>query len=184
MVIKTIVEKKLPFLKDKWAKKVVRYRKKNGSDLKFADFLDFIDEEQTISEMLSGYHRNNNQNKPAASAKISATTANAAAKKDAMPTPASKTTPGLCPRCDAKHGLADCPTYREMNASDRRKFNKNLGICFRCLEGGHLAKACPSTITCDKCNGFHHPLAHPEPNPAGKQSDDNKNAGEKGSESA
>ena len=184
LVVKTIVEKKLPFLKDKWAKKVVRYRKKNGSDLKFADFLDFIDEEQTISEMLSGYHRNNNQNKPAASAKISATTANAAAKKDAMPTPASKTTPGLCPRCDAKHGLADCPTYREMNASDCRKFNKNLGICFRCLEGGHLAKACPSTITCDKCNGFHHPLAHPEPNPAGKQTDDNKNAGEKGSETA
>ena len=38
--------------------------------------------------------------------------------------------------------------------------------------------------TCDKCNGFHHPLAHPEPNPAGKQTDDNKNAGEKGSETA
>ena len=184
LVVKTIVEKKLPFLKDKWAKKVVRYRKKNNSDLKFADFLEFIDEEQTISEMLSGYHRSNNQNKPAASAKISATTANAAAKKDTMPTPVPKTAPGLCPRCDGKHGLASCPTYCEMNASDRRKFNKNLGICFRCLEGGHLAKACPSTITCDKCNGFHHPLAHPEPNPAGKQPDDNKNAGEKGSGSA
>ena len=132
--------------------------------------------------MLSGYNRNANQNKPAASAKVSATSVNAAAKKDSTPGP--KTAPGQCHRCGDKHGLADCPIYRDMSASDRRKFNKNLGICFKCLEAGHLAKTCSSTIKCDRCDDAHHPLAHPEPNPALKKPDDNKDAGAKDSGTA
>ena len=71
-----------------------------------------------------------------------------------------------------------------MSASDRRKFNKNLGVCFKCLEVGHMSKACSWTINCDKCDIAHHPLAHPEPNPALKQADSSKNADVKESGSA
>ena len=137
--------------------------------MKFADFLDFIDDEQSISDMLSGYNRYAGQGKSSATAKVSATWASAAGKKEGMMAPAPKTAPGHCPRCNATHKLVDCPIYRELHPSERRKFNKNQGLCFKCLEHGHMSRACTSTIRCDRCDLAHHPLVHPEPNDVGKQ---------------
>ena len=172
LVVKAIIERKLPFIKDKWARKAVKHIRANGSELKFADFLDFIDDEQSISNMLSGYNRSAGQGKSSATAKVSATSASAAGKKEGVMAPKPKTAPGHCPRCDATHKLVDCPIYRELQPSERRKFNKNQGLCFKCLEHGHLAKTCTSAIRCDKCDLAHHPLVHPEPNDAGKQSEE------------
>ena len=162
LVVKTIMEKKLPHLKDKWAQKAVKYRKKHGSDMKFAEFLEYIDDEQLVSEMLSRYNSSSYQNKTSANAKVSATSANMATKKEGTTAPSKKTAPGQCLRCDAMHKLEECTVYREMSSADRRKFNKNQGLCFRCLEAGHLMKNCTSAIVCDKCDIPHHPLTHPD----------------------
>ena len=53
LVVKTIIEKKLPHLKVKWARKAVKYKLANKSEMEFAQFLEYIDEEHTISEMIS-----------------------------------------------------------------------------------------------------------------------------------
>ena len=175
LVVKTIMEKKLPYLKDKWAQKAVKYRKKHGSEMKFAEFLEYIDDEQLVSEMLSRYSGNSNQNKTSANAKVSATSANMATKKEGTTAPSKKTAPGQCLRCDAMHKLEECTVYREMSSADRRKFNKNQGLCFRCLEAGHLMKTCTSAIVCDKCEIPHHPLTHPDGG-GGKQNNEEKAA--------
>ena len=163
LVVKTIIEKKLPHMKDKWTRKAVKYKLAHKSEMKFAQFLEYIDEEHIISEMMSRYNDGANQNKPVANAKVSATSVNTAAKREGSSAPTPKTAPGNCPRCDAAHKLDECPVFRELNSTDRRKFTKNQNLCFRCLQSGHMAKACESTISCDKCDIPHHPLTHPTP---------------------
>ena len=145
---------------------VVIYPHGVGRLMSFSQFLEFVDEEQIFSDMMSRYSSSGSQSKTVANAKVSVTSAGAVTKKEGPPAPAKKTAPGNCPRCDAAHKLADCPIYREMTSSDRRRFNKNQGICWRCLIPGHMSKTCESTIKCDKCEIAHHPLAHPEPSSA------------------
>ena len=163
MVVKTIIEKKLPHLKVKWARKAVKYKLANKSEMEFAQFLEYIDEEHTISEMISRYSGGMSHNKPAANAKISATTANQTAKKEGSSAPTKKPATGNCPRCDATHKLDACPIFSELTSPDRRRFMKNQGLCFRCMSSGHMAKTCDSGIKCDKCEIPHHPMLHPAP---------------------
>ena len=172
LVVKMIMERELPHLKDKWAQKAVKHRKKHGSDMKFAEFLEYIDDGQL---MLSRYNSSANQNKPSTNAKVSATSANMATKKEDMTTPTVKTAPGHCPRCDATHKLEECAIYRELSTADRRKFNKNQNLCFRCLEPGYPMKLCKSTISCNKCDIPHHPLTYPDGG-GGKQPNEEKAA--------
>ena len=161
-IVKTIVEKKLLFLKEKWTRKAVKYRIANESDMEFAQFLEFVDEEHTIADMTSRYSDNQQQSKQTQGAKIAATNA-ASATKAGGPT-ASKTTPGSCLRCGAaEHKLTDCGVYRELTSTDRRKFCMNLRLCFRCLEVGHMATKCEATNVCDICQMPHHTLTHPTP---------------------
>ena len=166
LVVKTIIEKKLPYIKAKWSRKAVKYKLTHKTEMDFAQFLAFLDEEHMFSEMMSRYTKGGNQGKSTANAKVSATSANAVTKKEGPPAPTKKATPGNCPRCDADHKLKDCPIYRELTPSDRRRFNKNQGLCFQCLEHGHMARTCESGIKCDKCELRHHPLVHPAPNGA------------------
>ena len=163
LVVKTIIEKKLPHMKVKWARKAVKYKLANKSEMSFAQFLEYIDEEHTISEMLSRYSGGSSYNKPTANAKVSTTTANPAAKKESSSAPTKKPATGNCPRCDAGHKLDACSIFSEMTSPDRRKFMKNQGLCFRCMSSGHMAKACDSGIKCDQCDIPHHPMLHPAP---------------------
>ena len=65
--------------------------------MKFAEFLEDIDDEQLISEMLSRYSSGANQNKSSTNAKVSAMSASMATKKEGMTAPTAKTAPGYCP---------------------------------------------------------------------------------------
>ena len=160
-IIKTIVEKKLLFLREKWTKKVVKYRIANKSEMDFVQFLEFVDEEHTIADMTSRYS-DNQQNKQTPGAKIAATNAASAAKAGGPTAP--KVAPGSCLRCGAtEHKLPDCGVYRELTSTDRRKFCMNLRLCFRCLEVGHMATKCEATNVCEICQMPHHTLTHPTP---------------------
>ena len=141
--------------------------------MEFAQFLEYIDEEHTISEMISRYSGGTSHNKPAANAKISATTANQTAKKEGSAAPTKKPATGNCPRCDATHKLDACPIFSELTSPDRRRFMKNQGLCFRCMSSGHTAKACESGIKCDKCDIPHHPMLHPAPGEAKQPTGEN-----------
>ena len=158
-IIKTIIEKKLPHIRDKWIKKEIKHRANGGSRMSFDMFLKFINEEHTFSEMLSRYSDTPNQNKSVANAKVSSTAIGAAAKKDGTSAP-RKAASGNCPRCDASHKLEDCEIFRALDTATRRKFCKNQGLCYRCLSPGHMAARCASTIKCSECDTPHHPLLH------------------------
>ena len=67
-----------------------------------------------------------------------------------------------CAQCRGKHGVWHCKSFRQLSATSRWKQAKQLGLCFRCLGGGHRGQDCPRTRTCSVvgCGDNHHYLLH------------------------
>ena len=79
-MVKTIIKKKLAHMQVKRTQKAVKYKLAHKSEMSFAQFLEFVDEEQIISKMMSRY--SGNQNKSVANAKVSVASAGVIAKKE------------------------------------------------------------------------------------------------------
>ncbi|KAL9979034.1 hypothetical protein ACROYT_G016626 [Oculina patagonica] len=65
-----------------------------------------------------------------------------------------------CTFCKQRHPTASCHVVT--NRAARRECLKKQGRCFICLRKGHLAKDCPSDITCFKCSARHHVSCQPK----------------------
>ena len=55
-----------------------------------------------------------------------------------------------------QHTLGDCRTFNAKSIPEKRDLVKKNGLCFKCLNGKHLAKDCKKLITCEKCNSSRH----------------------------
>ena len=76
---------------------------------------------------------------------------------------ASKTGDKTCLACNhASHSLDSCREFLKMNDEDKRLFVKKKGVCYLCLEHGHMASNCPCDIRCNECNGKHNTVFHRE----------------------
>ena len=62
------------------------------------------------------------------------------------------------------HPLATCPKFSRFGLKLRVQLVRSDGLCYRCLESGHVANACPSWAVrcCDDrpCQAAHHILLH------------------------
>ncbi len=65
----------------------------------------------------------------------------------------------VCPFCDNKHRIRDCPLFIPKDAAQRRKMILDKNRCERCF-GDHASRTCPSTRTCRQCDRFHHTFLH------------------------
>ena len=70
----------------------------------------------------------------------------------------SKRSQGRCPSCQGNHCLDDCPEFMKRSLLDRMDFIRKNGLCFGCLNGGHLSRACVTRLKCGVC-GKSHPLS-------------------------
>ena len=59
-----------------------------------------------------------------------------------------------CGFCNNGHPSKTCRKLLSNDISVRQNMIKDAGLCFRCLEKGHIVKGCASK--CSKCNGRHH----------------------------
>ncbi|XP_066927907.1 uncharacterized protein [Clytia hemisphaerica] len=59
-----------------------------------------------------------------------------------------------CTFCDGKHKSHNCRTVSNIEA--RKQIIRRKGLCFVCLEKGHLSKNCRRNFTCFKCGKKHH----------------------------
>ena len=59
-----------------------------------------------------------------------------------------------CVFCDGKHKSHNCRTVSNVEA--RKQIIRRKGLCFVCLEKGHLSKNCRRNFTCFKCGKKHH----------------------------
>ena len=140
----------------------------------FDAFLSFVNQEHCISELMQRVTKAGGQQQKQSYAKVASTSAGLPQKQKVGPPQASasaissspqpnRVVTSKCPRCDAGHGLADCPVFISMEVKDRREFCKNIQACYRCMDTGHISRFCKDGVNCGKCQRQHHILLHEEP---------------------
>lgn len=65
----------------------------------------------------------------------------------------------VCPIHNTGHSLNKCRSFRMKPMAFRKKILKDIGICFKCCAGFHLAANCSNLISCEICKGRNHPTA-------------------------
>ena len=169
--IDSILKRKVPFLADKWCKKAVKHFSLHEIELTFKEFLDFINDERSLSERyvraMGGAVGATQTNSKLPGAKIAATTASTSKSGG------SATATDCCPLCGATHRLANCDVFKKATAEEKRKACFSARTCYKCLEQGHVAKFCKSDARCETCLRQHLTLMHdanapppPQPNAA------------------
>ena len=73
----------------------------------------------------------------------------------------------ICPLCDKQHKLEVCDEFLKKKVKERTEFAKSKGLCFSCLQHGHMARQCKGDIKCRTCKKPHATVLHFEskPNP-------------------
>ena len=137
----------------------MKHQRTHGVDLSFDEFLNFVDEEHAQSEMffkaMADKTGTGQAKTPVVGAKVAATSAATQVKTAAAPTSSTG-----CPACGANHLVAECAKFRDSSADDKRRICMSAGVCFRCIEMGHLARNCRSGVSCATCQQRHHTWAH------------------------
>ncbi|KRY21777.1 Gamma-tubulin complex component 4 [Trichinella patagoniensis] len=72
-----------------------------------------------------------------------------------------------CPICKGDHNIASCEDFLHADVHTRSRMAARNKLCFRCLQGGHRAKACKVRWRCtvSGCGGSHHELLHRSQSP-------------------
>ena len=157
--MEAILRKKIPHLSAKWTEKAVKSRINDDKELKFGDFLKFINERHDYLDQynrtMAGSNSQATSRGTSGGAKVAATTASSTAPASK---PSAKSTG--CAACGANHSMSDCKKFAEMETGAKRKVCMSVGACFRCLESGHVASSCKAEVKCEKCQKAHHSAAH------------------------
>ena len=61
----------------------------------------------------------------------------------------------LCFYCKGPHDLDACPEFVKKTVSERKEFASAKGLCFGCLQHGHLSKDCKERKKCRVCKRQH-----------------------------
>ena len=64
-----------------------------------------------------------------------------------------------CCVCRKNHHVWSCVNFLSLAVKDRFRMALSKGLCFRCLEAGHVAQSCEKP-PCKHCRGKHHSLLH------------------------
>jgi len=73
-----------------------------------------------------------------------------------------RTKPSCC-CCKEAHWTSKCKEFANKPVAERAEIARSNGLCFRCLNKGHMKNDCPfSKLRCqvEKCNYRHHTLLH------------------------
>jgi hypothetical protein len=156
---------KLPdWIVTRWSRTVVKAKAISGKYPKFSDFANFIaaeakiacDPMMSLASIRGSVDREekdsqSKQNKRGIGASSFAT---ATQPRSAKFNANSKS----CHFCKKEnHSLHDCRAFSAKLMTDRQEFIKENGLCFACLEEGHMSRKCTARSSCKKCQR-RHPL--------------------------
>jgi len=65
-----------------------------------------------------------------------------------------------CVICEKAHSLIGCASFIALSPDERTTLCRNKGLCFKCTQSGHTARACKSRVRCISCGGPHHAALH------------------------
>merc|ERR1712212_1280586 len=75
-------------------------------------------------------------------------------------TPRTVQSTDRCNICSQMHVTAGCLAWWEMDMEQRIETLQKRGLCFNCLERGHISKFCEMPDRCGKCGGKHNVKVH------------------------
>ena len=178
-IVREVVMAKIPYAADEFYSKEAKAKKKKNSTFRFT-FDHIIEKVEERAQVLKAQgktvtHKSQTA-KVAATATMPATVQSKSyggALKNSPPkqqqplrqaaSAPRETTPKQqqCNYCNAKHQTSECGKLKQISVDARINELKRKGLCFRCLEGGHLARDCQqTTVRCDECNGRHQTILH------------------------
>jgi len=163
---------KLPdWIVSRWARQVNHSRERSGCFPSFAEFVTFLSKEADIAcdpvTKLSVKSDNGKKVNHAQGSTLSTT---------------SQQQP--CLFCgNTNHSIERCFKFRDKSAQEKETFIKQKGICFGCLNPGHLSKSCKKRLQCKTC-GKHHPTILHNEDGVKKGSDGKKSAQSKSQSAA
>ncbi len=188
-----ILIQKCPYkLREKWRTKASEICERTGRRARFPDIVNFIEHQIRIisdpvfgniqdtqpvkgitrpskSQMKSQYKRNSFATHVSINDKCKASTHNngEAQKKDV-----SKTNSPSCLYCARDgHVLEQCYQLGKKSHREILDFLKEKGLCFGCLNTGHLSRNCERRITCKHCSQMHPSILHIGQKERGNQKD-------------
>ena len=146
---------KLPFgLRDRWR----RYRlgeKERGREVGFDEFVGFVGREALSSnDPLYSEEILRAQQQQPKSERQSEQNQNPRARVMAVCDRL------VCSDCDGDHHIRECPTFTGRPVRGRLWRAREVRLCFRCLEPGHMLNRCEKQVVCEKCQGPHAILLH------------------------
>ena len=72
----------------------------------------------------------------------------------------NKTAGRTCRLCKGRHDLDKCEEFKKKDIPSRKEYASANGLCFGCLEPGHLSKACTKRKVCEICKRLHPTSFH------------------------
>ena len=158
--LRKIVEK-LPFsLHDRWRRLADAAMENERRRVTFSDLVDFVDKEARVAANPLFGRQMMTTSRPSSST-----------REDHRPRTkyglATSAQVQVCTYCKRTHKLEDCEQLRQKELAVRKNFIQENGLCYGCLETGHLAKGCKQRRTCRICGRRHVTLLHQAENVKG-----------------
>ena len=163
---KKLLQKLPDWVVNRWSRIVSMSRKEKGKFPSFAQFADFISEEASFAcdpvtsfESLKGMTQKdgNDQDKSTPSDKKG----RGPAARTLVSEVQDKETCFLCKK--SNHALTECRIFGAKPVEEKQDFIRKNGLCFGCLQQGHMSKGCPQKGTCKICLKQHPTSLHREP---------------------
>ena len=176
-IVRDLVMAKVPYAADDFYGKEAKQKMKDPLfRFKFEDLMIKVEERAQILKAQGKTVTTKNQ-----TAKVAATTAtySSAAKSPArqnhnqgqqqrQPHQQQQTRQQKCLICNIDHQTIECTRLKTLTVDRRLEELKKRGICFKCFQGGHMARDCQHTanLRCREwnghreCGGRHQTLLH------------------------
>ena len=150
--------KKLPvWLTRKWTNKVSGHREATGEFPPFCEFVEFLTGEEIMAnDPLARVLRK------AESGRERTRGGSFASESRSIPNGSAF---GNCAFCKGQHSIDICKKFKTEIFEEKRRFMREIGLCFRCLMTGHIARHCRNTMRCQICQGIHPTSMHREDSP-------------------
>ena len=166
-----LASKLLGWASNRWSLFAFHWKEDNGGFPPFSEFIEFVVKEAHIAcdPVLSGLSSLVLNEEDKVKSSFKGNKAIKPPRRITLATNSTKETKGAdlikrnpaniiksCFACKKAHDLDTCPEFLKKTINERRDFAFNKGLCFACLQHGHLSKDCTERKTCD-ISGRRHP---------------------------
>ena len=160
---------KLPdWIVNRWTRLVADKKKKESIFPLFSEFVKFIVDEATIAcdpitslGSLREVPEKEEKAKAPATVKKGNQSARMLVSETKETVPKAETVPRSCTFCERNgHILNECRTFGARTDEEKREYILKNGLCYGCLNQGHMSKSCTQKSTCKVCSKRHPTSLH------------------------